>query len=41
MDRNDLINYKNNMKYLNNECENIQRRRAKLEKITPSYTENS
>jgi Ribonuclease G/E len=41
MNRQDLINYRDNIAYLDQKFENIMRRRERLFKITPSYEESS
>lgn len=40
MNRYDLYRYKNETAYINKRIEDIEELKARLEKITPSYTEN-
>lgn len=41
MTRQDLVNYRDNLNYLDQKFEDIMRRRERLFKITPSYEESS
>ena len=41
MNRQDLINYRDNLNYLDQKFEDIMRRRERLFKITPSYEESA